>query len=127
MPHQCVRCSTFFDDGANEILKGCGCGAKLFFYIKKSKLEKAKQEKIVEDLKPDEKIQIEHDVRGMIEDQNDPEVPIVLDFESINIVRPGKYELDLISLFRREPLVFKLEEGKYVIDVAASFQRYVRK
>jgi len=22
MPHQCVRCNTFYDDGANELLKG---------------------------------------------------------------------------------------------------------
>jgi len=23
MPHQCVRCNTFYDDGSAEILKGC--------------------------------------------------------------------------------------------------------
>ena len=42
MPHQCVRCNTFYDDGASEILKGCKCGGKLFFFIKKDKLEEAK-------------------------------------------------------------------------------------
>ena len=35
MPHQCVRCNAFFEDGADEILKGCSCGGKLFFFVKK--------------------------------------------------------------------------------------------
>ena len=30
MPHQCVRCNTFYDDGSNVILKGCSCGGRLF-------------------------------------------------------------------------------------------------
>ena len=42
MPHQCVRCNTFHEDGSEQILKGCECGGKLFFYIKKEKLEKKK-------------------------------------------------------------------------------------
>lgn len=32
MPHQCVRCNTFYEDGSEEILKGCKCGGKLFLY-----------------------------------------------------------------------------------------------
>ena len=36
MPHQCVRCGTFYDDASKEILEGCSCGAKLFFYVKKA-------------------------------------------------------------------------------------------
>ena len=42
MPHQCVRCNTFYDDGSQEILNGCKCGGKLFFYIKKERLDEAK-------------------------------------------------------------------------------------
>ena len=42
MPHQCVRCGTFYDDASKEILEGCNCGAKLFFYVRKSKFEKLK-------------------------------------------------------------------------------------
>ena len=43
MPHQCVRCNTVYPDGAQEILKGCKCGARLFFYIKKKQLEEGKE------------------------------------------------------------------------------------
>ena len=35
---------------------------------------------------------------------------------------PGKYELDLVDIFKGKPLVYKLDEGKYIIDVASTFQ-----
>jgi predicted nucleic acid-binding Zn-ribbon protein len=48
----------------------------------------------------------------------------VLDLESIRVPEPGKFELDLMQLFNKEnPVVFKLAEGKYVIDVPETFQR----
>ena len=48
-------------------------------------------------------------------------MPVVLDLETINILEPGKYELDLVDMFKGKPLVYRLEEGKYVIDIASSF------
>ena len=124
MPHQCVRCSILYGDGAEEILKGCPCGARLFFYIKKEKLEAAKKA-LPTDLKPEQKKQIEQDVLNMVGAKDD--LPVVLDFESIRVIEPGKYELDLVQLFNGAPLIFKLEEGKYVIDVAESFERLRRR
>ncbi len=122
MPHQCVRCGTFYDDGAEEILKGCSCGARLFFFVKKSKLEKAKE--IAKDLTDKDKQKIEEDVYDMIGHEVDRTTPVVLDIESINIVEPGKFEIDLVNLFnKKNPLVYKLEEGKYMIDIAESFKR----
>lgn len=125
MPHQCVRCNIFYEDGNEAILKGCSCGGKLFFFIKKEKYEKAKQA-IQVDLKPEEKQQIEHDVLEMI-GTPDPEVPVILDFESVRVVKPGKYEVDLVHLFKGEPVIFKLDEGKYVIDLAETFERMKKK
>jgi predicted nucleic acid-binding Zn-ribbon protein len=121
MPHQCVRCSTFYDDGANEIINGCSCGGKLFFYIKKEKLERLKKE--LPALSKKEKEEIEHDVFELVGSEADMEQPVVLDFESIRVLKPGKYELDLVNLFRKEPLIFKLEEGKYMIDLPAVFRK----
>jgi predicted nucleic acid-binding Zn-ribbon protein len=121
MPHQCVRCSEFYDDGAGELLKGCPCGAKLFFYIKKEKLEKAK-EFLPKDLPQKEREQIEEDVLKLV-GQDNKDTPVVLDFESIRVLEPGKYEIDLIKLFKGAPLVFKLDEGKYIIDLAESFNK----
>jgi len=127
MPHQCVRCNTFHEDGAEEILKGCECGGKLFFYIKKEKLEAAKRELNQLKLDPEQKEQIETDVFDIIGDRRDPEVPVVLDLESIRILKPGKYDIDLVHIFRGEPLVFKLEEGKYIIDITESFKNFGKK
>ena len=125
MPHQCVRCNNFYEDGSSQILKGCTCGAKLFFYIKKEKLEQAKKE-LALNLNDEDKQQIEHDVLEMV-GTTDPEVPVVLDFESIRVLKPGKYEIDLVHLFKGEPLIFKLDEGKYVIDLAETFEQMRKK
>ncbi|HLC33018.1 MAG TPA: Zn-ribbon containing protein [Candidatus Nanoarchaeia archaeon] len=121
MPHQCVRCNTLYDDGATEILKGCMCGARVFFFIRKEKLERMKNA-IPAQLNVEQRQQIEEDVMGVMgHDRED--LPVVLDFESVHVPSPGKYELDLVKLFQQAPLIFKMEDGKYIIDVAESFER----
>ncbi len=124
MPHQCVRCNQFFEDGDERIIKGCDCGGKLFFYIKQSKLERIKKESSAINLSDKDKKQIEKDVYELIGSEIDKNLPVVLDLEAIRILKPGKYELDLVHLFRGEPLVFKLEEGKYMIDLVQSFKKF---
>ncbi len=121
MPHQCVRCGKLYDDGAEEILKGCPCGGRLFFYINKKKLEESKN--IITDLTTQEKNEIEKDVFDLVGAERDIEKPVVLDLESIRILKPGKYELDIVNLFKKRPLIYKLEEGKYIIDLPESFKK----
>ena len=125
MPHQCIRCSKLYDDGATEILKGCSCGAKLFFFIKKEKLAEARKE-IQLTLNEVDKVRVEEDVLNMIGAREDT-APVVLDFEAVRVLKPGKYELDLVHLFRGDPLIFKLADGKYIIDVASTFQTLKKK
>ncbi|NQU79853.1 hypothetical protein HQ545_08865 [Candidatus Woesearchaeota archaeon] len=121
MPHQCVRCNKFYDDGSAQILKGCDCGSKLFFFVKKSSIEKAKT--ITTQLTPVQKQKIEEDVLDIL-GAKDYDEAVVLDFESVRITEPGKFELDLVQLFNKEnPVVFKLAEGKYFIDIPETFQR----
>ena len=124
MPHQCVRCNTFYDDGATEIIKGCKCGGRLFFYVKKERLEQA--QKIADEIKltPNEKEQIEKDVFELVGSEIDSDEPVVLDLEAIRVLKPGKYELDLVHLFKGDPLIFKLEDGKYMIDLVESFKKF---
>jgi len=123
MPHQCVQCNTFFDDGSREILSGCSsCGGKFFFFVKKTQVEDAKRR--ANALSSEQKEQIERDVLDLIGDEFDRDRPVVLDIESINILGPGKYELDLVNLFTdRQPLIYKLEDGKYIIDILETFRR----
>ncbi|MBW3019162.1 Zn-ribbon domain-containing protein [Candidatus Woesearchaeota archaeon] len=124
MPHQCVRCGTFYDDGAQEILSGCSCGGRLFFFVRKEKLDAAKKF-LPPDLSSSQKKQVEKDVLSLVNVQSD--APVVLDFESVRVIEPGKYELDIVKLFNGAPLVFKLEDGKYVVDIAETFSRLQKK
>lgn len=120
MPHQCVRCNKFYPDGAKEILSGCSCGARLFFYIKQKQLEECKE--LISNLSEVDKKRMEADVKEILFIKDEPDKPVILDFESIRVLQPGKYELDLVHLFKKDPLIIKLEEGKYIIDLAQAFK-----
>ncbi len=121
MPHQCVRCNTLYQDGAQEILKGCSCGARLFFYIKNKHIEEGKE--LLSNFTEEEKKNIEQDVGEILSlKDEDLDAPVVLDIEAIRVLKPGKYELDLVHLFKKDPLIIKLEEGKYFIDLAQAFK-----
>jgi predicted nucleic acid-binding Zn-ribbon protein len=123
MPHQCVRCNTFYEDGNEAILKGCPCGARLFFFIRKERLEKLQQAAAeAPSVNEEERKQIEEDVFNVL-GVKEPEEPVVLDLESVRVLKPGKYEIDLVHLFKGEPLIFKLADGKYIIDIAETFRR----
>ena len=122
MPHQCVRCNTFYEDGSSEILQGCKCGSKLFFFVRKEAMRKAEQ--VTSDLSPKEKKQIEKDVFEIMDVKPEDSGPVILDFESIRVTKPGKFEIDLVKLFdKKNPMIYRLEDGKYMIDVAETFQR----
>ena len=125
MPHQCVRCNTLYEDGSQEILHGCKCGGKLFFYIKEKRLKELKESTVK--LTKKEKKQIERDAFDLIGARYDREKPVILDLESIRILKPGKYELDIVHLFKKQPLIYKLDEGKYVIDLPETFKIKDRK
>ena len=118
MPHQCVRCSSMYEDGATELLQGCKCGGKFFFYMKKQDI-KTVQEMTVK-LTTEDKQQMESDALDLVGEKK-PSMPVVLDLESIRVLKPGKFEIDLVDLFKGKPLVYKLEDGKYIIDIVSTF------
>jgi len=117
MPYKCVHCTKLYDDGAQEIINGCSeCKSKFFFYIKKEKISQIQEETI---LTEEEKKQIEQDVREIAGIENE-ETPIFLDFESVKVIKEGKYLIDLSKLFSAKPRVYQLEDGKYIIDLTSS-------
>lgn len=119
MPYRCVRCGKIYDDTAQEILKGCSCGCHYFFFFKAKEIEEK-----IEPLTREEREEIIKDIEEMI-----PQVerPVVLDLETIRVSKPGKFEIDLINLFKGNPVIFKVEEGKYIIDIASTFQLLKKK
>lgn len=126
MPYRCVHCSKIYDDDAKEVIEGCECKSKLFFFIKKEKLKQIlESEKKGEEpnLSPTEKKQMEEDVRE-ITGVKDSSVPVYLDFESIAVIKPGKYLIDVQKLLSsKNPRIYKLEDGKYIVDLSTSFNK----
>jgi len=121
MPYRCVHCSAIYKDGSQEVLSGCSnCRSRFFFYIKEEKLKQMMENKMSElELNDEEKEQIEEDVRE-IAGIKDEEAPVFLDFESVRVLKPGKYLLDLQKLFSMgKPRVYQLEDGKYIVDLAS--------
>ena len=123
--HQCVRCGQVYENSAKEILEGCSCGSKFFFFSKKEEnLTPVAETGSEEGLSEEDRMQIENDVKNIIGDDLDESKPVILNLENIRILKPGKYELDLAELFKGEnPLIYKLEEGKYMIDLATSLMK----
>ena len=125
MPHQCVRCSRIIPAGRKEILEGCKeCGSRFFFYIRDDQIEEIKN-RIIE-IPESQKSQVEEDIRDMVGIVDD-QAPVILDIESIRVTGEGKFELDIAKIFRKDlPLIYKLEEGKYIIDLASTLKTSVK-
>ena len=125
MPHKCVRCNKSYPDGSKELLSGCSCGSKFFFFITKENMAKA--EEIAKNLSKGDKNQLEKDIKEIIGEKFEDDMPVVLDLALINAIEPGKFDIDIVRLFKGEPVVYKLEDGKYIIDVATTFQKMKKK
>ena len=120
MPHQCVHCGTLYPIASKELLEGCKCGSHFFFFVRDDDLAELKKE--TANLSGEDKQEIEEDIREIIGLGPEEIKPVVLDFESIRVLQPGKFEIDIVNLFRKKPLVYKLEEGRYIIDIATTFK-----
>jgi hypothetical protein len=123
MPHRCIKCGTIYKDGSDSLIKGCECGNKYFFFFKS---EDMKIQDEFDRLSDEDRMEIEQEIEELIPIADDNK-PIILDIESINIDSPGKFEIDLVNLFKRKPVIYKAGEGKYFIDIASTFQLLNRK
>ena len=125
MPNQCTRCGKIYPDASKELLEGCSCGSRFFYYIRQEKFEELQREvkDIMIELEKADKDQIEKDIRELTGLDKKPEEPVILDLESIRVINPGKFEIDIVNLFsKNRPIIYKLGEGKYVIDLASSLK-----
>lgn len=125
MPHQCVHCEALYPAGSRELLGGCSkCGSHFFFYIKDEQYEKIKQSPV--ELPVGDKHQVEKEIRemaGIIEE----DTPVILDIESVRVTGSGKFEIDLVNVFnKKRPLIYRVEEGKYIIDLASTLNQNIK-
>lgn len=119
MAYKCVHCSEVYADSERDLATGCSnCKSKFFFYVHEKKLKEIEaQKEFASGLNASEKKQMEKDVRELV-GVTDEEVPVFLDFESVKVVKQGKYLLDLQKLFAQDkPRIYKLDDGKYIIDL----------
>ena len=141
MPNQCVHCGKVFLDGSKELITGCNCGSHFFYFIKQEYYDRLVNKKINADSDAElpkelseikttlaeinkiDKDKMEKDVREIIGVSEQEEIPVILDLESIRVIKPGKFEIDIVNLFnKKRPLIYKLEEGKYIIDLASTLK-----
>ncbi len=117
MPHKCARCSRIYEDKAPELIEGCSCGSRVFLYLRPDYAET--EEETIRIL--EEKEITESDLEWLDEEFKDRlkggEKTISLDIENVLRVGEGKFQLDLRSLMRGEPIVIKASEGVYYIDI----------
>lgn len=113
MPHQCLKCEAMYDNTSNVIIEGCpNCSSKLFLYVKKVPEKKAEIE-----LTKEEKDLIMQEISSFV-DISEAEKPIILKLENIRVLSPGKYEIDINQLMKKDkPIVYKVQDGTYVIDL----------
>jgi uncharacterized protein len=119
MPHKCARCSSIYEDGSSQLKDGCSCGSKVFLYLRADFA--GTKEKTMEVLR--EKEISQKDLDWLDEQFSDRlkkqgRKTVSLDLENVLRVDEGKFNLDLQSLMRGEPVVIKAEEGVYYIDIA---------
>jgi predicted nucleic acid-binding Zn-ribbon protein len=102
MPHKCTKCGREYRAGSTEILKGCAsCGGKKFLYVKEAEIHRD----VLDEKSIDE-----------IADESHEDILEVV--ETIRIVSPGSYELNLEKMAQSDQRIVSVgKEGNYIIDL----------
>jgi predicted nucleic acid-binding Zn-ribbon protein len=115
MPHKCTRCGREFKDGSTDILKGCpSCGGKKFLFIREEHRHRdVLEEKTIQEIATETKEEV-LEVTGTPETAPDPRGRV----ESIRILAPGSYELNLKKLAETGDMVVGVgKDASYLVDI----------
>jgi len=118
MPHKCTKCGREYKDGSTEILRGCAsCGGKKFLYVKEAEINKdVLEEKSIEEIADESKEEVLEVVEQPTTSKK--EVEMYDRVETIRIVSPGSYELNLEKMAQSDERIVSVgKEGSYVIDL----------
>ena len=116
MPHKCTKCGREYKDGSTEILKGCAsCGGKKFLYVKDTEINKdVLEEKSIEEIARES----HEEILQVVEPKTKQEVEMFDRVETIRIVSPGTYELNLEKMAQGDERIVSVgKEGNYIIDL----------
>ena len=118
MPHKCTKCGREYKDGSTEILRGCAsCGGKKFLYVKEEEINKdVLEEKSIEEIADESKEEVLQVVEQLAPTKK--HVEMYDRVETIRIVSPGSYELDLEKMAKSDERIVSVgKEGSYIIDL----------
>ncbi len=117
MPHKCARCGKIYDDDSPELIDGCSCGARVFLYLKEK--PGRNEEDTVKELKLREMVadDFKRLDREFGIDLKRTGRTIHLDLENLQQIDKGRYRIDIKSLMKGDPLIMKVGEGVYYIDI----------
>jgi predicted nucleic acid-binding Zn-ribbon protein len=116
MPHKCTKCGREYKAGSTEILKGCAsCGGKKFLYVKDTEINKGVlEEKSISEIADES----HEDILEIIEPKKKEQVEMYDRVETIRIVSPGTYELNLEKMAQSDQRIVSVgKEGNYIIDL----------
>ena len=105
MSHRCARCGRVYEDGDPEMLKGCSCGGKKFFYVKGIK----NLEDVISEID--------------VVDESDTEDEGKEHVESIKMLNDGSYNLNLDLLLRRDEIIIEKKDGSYALHLPSFFKK----
>lgn len=111
MAHTCAKCGKVYPDSSAEILRGCSCGGRKFYFER----PEARKESMATTLQ-------EQEARAAEEPPAAPGEPAREDrfsrVESIRILGPGTYELNIEKMAESDDRVVGLgSEGSYAVDL----------
>ncbi|CAJ37039.1 Zn-ribbon domain-containing protein [Methanocella arvoryzae] len=149
MPHRCTDCKNIIESGSIDLKMGCPvCGCKKFQYVRPKKVAKpastASSPTVAEYVAQAEKLaraeleasqaareNIEKSVEptakpGEKQAEPSPSAPAGRQegprIESVRIIEPGTYDINLPVLMNRKELVMSKEEGSYFVDLPSALK-----
>jgi len=109
--HKCLKCRVKYKEITEAMLGGCPeCGSKYFLYVRG---ESSSTEELVD----------------LVEIDDCESVPLEGEkIESLRILSPGVYELNLNTILERNEIIMQIKEnGTYVIPLPSLFRSKKRK
>jgi predicted nucleic acid-binding Zn-ribbon protein len=113
MPHQCVKCGKEYKVASLVVLKGCEiCGGKKFLFVSDRPQMEMDESTEKQEINPQKGIppEEEEDSGQVVEDGDR--------VESVRIVSPGTYELNIAKMAESDDRVVRIgKAGSYMVDL----------